>query len=196
MGRPKAWLRLGSETMLQRVVRRLEPVACPIVVVGAEGQELPELPSHVRIARDHTPAQGPLEGLKAGLEVLEGWAEWVYVTGTDAPFLKAGWVRRLADETEGHDLVLPVERECMHPLAALYRLAPTRQAVEELLSGGERRLVELAFRLRVRRVEVETMRGVDPELQTLRNLNTTEDYERAARELAMSAISFGPREGS
>lgn len=179
MGQSKAWLRLGPETMLQRVVRLLEPVSDRIVVVAAEAQELPELPSHVRIARDPVPAGGPLEALKAGLEALEDSADWVYLTGTDAPFFQPGWVRRLAEQAEGHDLVLPVEHDRMHPLAALYRARPTRLAVGAMLVEGERRLSGLEARLNTRKVEVETMRAVDPGLKTLRNLNTPEDYDRA-----------------
>ncbi len=72
MGRPKAWLRLGSETLLQRVVRRLEPVASPLVVVAAEGQDLPDLAGKARVVRDRVPGQGPLEALRTGLEALDG----------------------------------------------------------------------------------------------------------------------------
>ena len=45
MGLPKAWLPFGDETMLQRVVRIVATVANPVVVVAAENQELPELPT-------------------------------------------------------------------------------------------------------------------------------------------------------
>ena len=183
MGQPKAWLPLGPETMLQRVVRLLEPVSDQIVVVASEAQRLPELSSHVRVAHDLVPAGGPLEALRAGLEALEDFADWAYVTGTDAPFLKADWISRLAAQAEGHDLILPVDHDRMHPLAALYRVPPTRLAVEAMLAESDRRLMDLAARLRTRRVAVESMRAVDPDLETLRNLNTPEDYEQAVREL-------------
>lgn len=52
MGQPKAWLPIGGEVFLQRVVRVLSEVVSPIVVVAAAGQDLPELPAEIVIARD------------------------------------------------------------------------------------------------------------------------------------------------
>ncbi|MBI1832706.1 MAG: NTP transferase domain-containing protein, partial [Planctomycetes bacterium] len=40
MGRPKAWLPMGAELMLPRVVRLLRETVSPIVVVAAPGQDL------------------------------------------------------------------------------------------------------------------------------------------------------------
>ncbi|HEU5116185.1 MAG TPA: molybdenum cofactor guanylyltransferase [Isosphaeraceae bacterium] len=196
MGRPKAWLNLGSETLLQRAVRLLEPVSSPIVVVAAEGQDLPDLANKARVVRDRAPGLGPLEALRAGLEALEGLAEWAYVCGTDAPFLEPAWVRTLVRLKPGYDLVLPVEGDRMHPLAALYRLRPTRSAAETMLAEDDRRLSALADRLRTLRLDVESLRPVDPALATLRNLNHPSDYERAVRDLGSSVNSFGPHRGS
>ncbi|HUR55514.1 MAG TPA: NTP transferase domain-containing protein, partial [Gemmataceae bacterium] len=49
MGRAKAWLPFGGETMLQRVVRVVGEVVSPVVVVAAAGQDVPPLPVGVRI---------------------------------------------------------------------------------------------------------------------------------------------------
>src|SRR5262245_66661702 len=67
MGRPKDWLPFGTELLLQRVVRTVGEAVEPIVVVAANDQELPPLPSCVEIARDRNRDRGPLEGLAAGL---------------------------------------------------------------------------------------------------------------------------------
>ena len=52
MGRAKAWLPFGDETMLQRVVRLLTENVHPLVVVAAPGQELPTIPTEVTVVRD------------------------------------------------------------------------------------------------------------------------------------------------
>src|SRR6188472_4226302 len=67
MGTSKAWMPFGPETMLQRVVRLLGDVVDPIVVVAADGQDLPVLRPGVRIIRDEREGRGPLEALRAGL---------------------------------------------------------------------------------------------------------------------------------
>ena len=52
-------------------------------------------------------------------------------------------------------------------------------AVETLLADGQRRVASLADRLKTIRLGAETMNAVNPDLATLRNLNTPEDYRRA-----------------
>src|SRR6516164_4029139 len=74
MGRPKAWLPFGEETMLARVVRLLGEAVQPLVVVAAPGQEVAALPPKVAIVRDEEKGRGPLEGLAVGLEALQACA--------------------------------------------------------------------------------------------------------------------------
>jgi molybdopterin-guanine dinucleotide biosynthesis protein A len=62
MGRAKAWLELGRETFLQRVVRVLGEVVSPVVVVAAVGQELPPLPDDVEIVRDEFEGKARWQG--------------------------------------------------------------------------------------------------------------------------------------
>ena len=92
MGRPKAWLPFGEERLLQRVVRLVDTVARPIVVVAAAGQELPDLPAEVAIVRDPVGGRGPLAGMAAGLGALTDPVELVNATATDVPFLEPRWI--------------------------------------------------------------------------------------------------------
>jgi molybdopterin-guanine dinucleotide biosynthesis protein A len=54
--------------------------------------------------------------------------------------------------------------------------------VEDLLAHDRLRPVFLIEAVRTRRVTPAEMAAVDPDLRTLRNLTTREDYERAVRE--------------
>ena len=65
MGRPKAWLPFGPERLLQRVVRLVSTAADPVAVVAAPGQDLPELPRSVVVARDPVSGRGPLHHFHA-----------------------------------------------------------------------------------------------------------------------------------
>ena len=66
-------------------------------------------------------------------------------------------------------------------------LLPAPAPVESLLAQDRLRPVFLFDAVRTRRVSPDEMRVADPDLRTLRNLNTREDYEAALREL-----SWGP----
>ena len=182
MGQPKAWLPFGDERMLQRVVRLVREAVQDVVVVAAPGQELPELPAEVTIVRDVVSGRGPLQGLAAGLAALPSAVEFAYATGTDVPLLQPSWIETLARLIGDHDLAIPFVEGYHHPLAALYRRSTVLPAVEALLQAYRLRPVYLMEAVRTRIVEAEELRTADPELKTLRNLNTPEDYEGSLRD--------------
>jgi len=178
MGAAKAMLPFGPETMLQRVVRLLATVVSPIVVVGASDQELPELPPAVIVTRDEREGRGPLEGLRAGLKSLASLADVAYVTSCDVPLLVPAFVVRMIDLLGDHDIAVMEIDGFPHPLSAIYRRRVLPH-VESLLAADRLRPVFLFEAVRTRRVKPEEMTVVDPELKTLRNLNTPEDYRAA-----------------
>ena len=177
MGTSKALLPFGPETMLQRVIRLLSEVVSPIVVVAAIDQDLPQLPSGVIVTRDENEGRGPLEGLRAGLKALPTAVDAAYVTSCDVPLLETGFVRQMIDLASDYDIAVMEIDGFTHPLSAVYRRA-TLPSVEDLLANNRLRPVFLFDAAKTRRVKPEEMTS-DPDLRTLRNLNTREDYERA-----------------
>ena len=134
------------------------------------------------MARDPVPGRGPLQGLAAGLAVLPDDADLVYATATDVPFLKPAWIQCLLGLIGEHDLALPQCDGYHHPLAALYRRSTALPAIESLLRAGRLRPVFLMEVLRTRIVTADELQTVDPELATLRNLNTIEEYQKALKD--------------
>jgi molybdopterin-guanine dinucleotide biosynthesis protein A len=181
MGRPKAWLPFGGEPLLRRVVGRVAEGlgGGPIVVVAAPGQELPELPDGVIVARDPVRGRGPLQGLAAGLAALPDSVELAYASATDAPLLVPAWITYLAGRIGDADLAIPLAGGYHHPLAALYRRAAVLPAIEALLAADRLRPVFLMEAVSTRVIPEDGLRAVDPDLATLRNLNTMADYEQA-----------------
>jgi molybdopterin-guanine dinucleotide biosynthesis protein A len=178
MGTSKALLPFGPETMLQRVVRLLGGIVTPIVVVAAAAdQELPELPADTILTRDEREGRGPLEGLRAGLKALPEQVDAAYVTSCDVPLLVPGFVRLMLELAHGYDVAVMDIDGFPHPLSAVYRRA-TLPRIEDLLATDRLRPVFLFEAVNTRRVRPDEMTA-DPDLRTLRNLNTREDYERA-----------------
>ena len=186
MGRPKAWLPFGPETMLQRVVRLLSSVVNPIVVVAAPEQDVPPLPAGVEVVRDEEKGRGPLQGLAAGLMALRGRADAAYLSSCDVPFLRPAFVRRLVELLGDHAICVPRVGDYHHPLAAVYRLG-VADAVARLLAEDRLRPFFLFEAVPTRVVEAAELSDVDPTFQTLRNLNTPEEYEAALRMIDPSA---------
>jgi molybdopterin-guanine dinucleotide biosynthesis protein A len=182
MGRPKAWLPFGGEVMLSRVVRLLGEVVSPLVVVAAAEQDLPSLPADVNVVPDAERGRGPLQGLAAGLSALRGRADAAYASSCDVPFLRPAFVRRLIDLLGDHAICVPRVGGYHHPLAAVYRLN-VAEAVARLLAEDRLRPFFLFDAVPTRVVEPTELADVDPDFQTLRNLNTPEDYQAALDDL-------------
>jgi molybdopterin-guanine dinucleotide biosynthesis protein A len=87
----------------------------------------------------------------------------------------------MIDRLGEQEIVVPVEGQFPHPLAAVYRTSVLPH-IRELLNVDQLRPAFLFDRVRTCRVPVEELRVFDPELTTLRNLNRPEDYLAALRE--------------
>ncbi len=183
MGRPKAWLPVGNELMLPRVVRLLSEVVSPLVVVAAPNQDVPPLPEGIEIVRDPERGRGPLQGLAAGLEALRHLAQAAYLSSCDVPFLQPAFVRRMMELRGEHAICVPRVGGYFHPLAAVYQVEVANVAAK-LLEQGQLRPAFLFEQVPTRIVEPPELADIDPTFQTLRNLNTPEDYEAALRNLA------------
>jgi molybdopterin-guanine dinucleotide biosynthesis protein A len=186
MGTPKAWLDWHGSTLLRRtcgVVAR--GAAGPVVVVRAPGQELPELPDGVRVVDDAREGQGPLQGLLAGLEAVDG--ELAFAASTDMPFLHPRFVAAVCAAAGEADAAVPHADGFPQPLAAAYRtaLAPL---VSELIEAGRMNASSLLDRCDARRLDDL------PHPESVRNLNTRADYEAALAEPepAVHVRGFGP----
>ena len=178
MGTAKWALEFGGETMLARTLRLLGEVCSPLVLVAAANQELTGLGEQIIVVRDRREDQGPLEGLLAGLSALPRSVEAAYVTSCDAPFLAPGFVRRLFELLGDHAISVPTVDGFTHPLSAVYRTSLV-DVVETLLAQDRRRPRDLFDVVATRKVSESELVDVDPQLATLRNVNTPEEYRAA-----------------
>ncbi len=178
MGRPKLSLPFGTETMLARVVRILGEVVSPVVVIAGAGQELPDLPSGTLVAEDEIPDQGPLGGLAAGLALLRGRAEAVYLSSCDVPLLKPQFVNAMIDALGRHELAVPWDGQYFHPLAAAYRLT-VESCVNRMIAESRLSIHRLAQECDTRRVDMQELQAIDADLVSLRNVNSPHEYREA-----------------
>lgn len=177
MGRDKASLPFGPETLLTRVVRLLREVTPDVVAVAREGQILPDGLDAI-VARDPAEGLGPLAGITAGCQVVR--SRLVFVAACDLPLLKPALVRRLFELMGDHDACVPVIDGFAMATCAVYS-RDAGPAAAALLASGELRASALADRLRTRRVGREDLLQADPHLESFHDCNTPERYEAALR---------------
>jgi molybdopterin-guanine dinucleotide biosynthesis protein A len=183
MGTPKAALRFGDETLLQRVVRLVrEGVSGPTVVVAAPRQVLSPLPDDVSIAVDAREGNGPMQGLHAGLSALVGKCDAAFVAGCDHPLLRPEFVRRVCERIGAGDAAVPLLAGRLHPLTACYRVQPTLPHIASLLQANRLRMSDLFALVNTRLIDETSLREVDANLDSVRNANTPEEYQAVLRE--------------
>ena len=194
MGRAKAWLPFGDETMLQRTVRVLARCCTPLVVVAAPGQRLPPL-SVGHVVRDPVRHRGPLQGIAVGLSALVDEVPRAFVCATDLPLLRPALVAALSALAAEHEIVVPHSDGHHHALAALYNTSLGARA-RVLLNDGERRARALFEEADTRTVSANMLlknhelRAADANLDSLRNVNTMAEYVAALRLMGLPLPSF------
>jgi molybdenum cofactor guanylyltransferase len=185
MGTPKAALEWHGSTLLARTVHILQRVAPAVVVVRAPEQRLPDLPAGTRVLDDPEEGLGPMQGLAVGLAATEDDGERAFVCSTDLPFLHPAFVAHVLDRfTDDVDTVVPHAHGHRQPLAAGYRtaLAPT---VARLLAAGSRKPAMILDACRTLWIDEcslladPRLAAVDPDLDSVRNINRPDDYEVA-----------------
>ena len=180
MGQDKAQLRLGPETMFERIAAELSPVASSVTLVGSPqayvGHSLPTVP-------DVYEKWGALGGIHAALSAAK--TDWIIVIACDLPFVTRDLFERLksfAEESpfESIDSIVPLQPDDRpQPVCALYRRQTCLPEIERLVSAGEHTPRALLANVRTRYVQLPELGDLPGAENFFLNLNTPQDFERA-----------------
>jgi molybdopterin-guanine dinucleotide biosynthesis protein A len=165
MGRPKALLPVQGTTLVEWLVRRLEPSFRELLVAAGEATQLPPGLRRCFVA-DQRPGAGPLAGIEAGLAAAR--QPTLVALGCDMPHVTPALARRLAAAASGHDAAVP--RFGGRPEAACAAYRPgALDAISAALDDGRRKAADA-----LATIDVNWLDGLDPALFT--NLNTPDEY--------------------
>ncbi|HCI52506.1 MAG TPA: hypothetical protein DE312_04205 [Gallionella sp.] len=143
MGQDKARLRLGEQTLLQRVTAIVQPLFFKVIVSTRERRADCDLPQ----VFDAPMYAGPLAGLAAGLECIK--TPWMFAVACDMPFITPRLIENIASRRDNFDAVVPVFQGCPQPLAGFYATRIEYELRDVLQGGGKGSLRELLARLHV-----------------------------------------------
>lgn len=172
MGRDKALLELGGQSLLERTLDVLTTLCDELIVVADEARRYARL---ARVVPDVFTGSGTLGGVHAGLAAMKN--DWGIVVACDMPFLDVRVLGYMAGLAPGYDVVVPFVAGNYEPLHAVY----SKRCVEPiaaLLAQGPQRIICFYDQVRVRRVEEGEVRRFDPTLRTWINVNTPEEWRR------------------
>jgi molybdenum cofactor guanylyltransferase len=169
MGRDKATLLFGDETMLDRILRIVRAVADDVMVVGRRDQSASTI-------HDAVEDEGPLAGIAAGLAAST--TDLNYVVACDMPLIKPAVLERLAAMIENDDVCVAVVDGHASALCGVYRSRIAKDA-QALFESGERRVMRLLDQVTTKRVDAAVFRDIDPDLDTFISVDTPEKYADA-----------------
>ena len=199
LGIDKSRLDFKGRTFLEQVVAQVGQVCSRVVIVGDTDLSFHRLPDDVWLAHDQAINKGPLEGIRVGLERLAQVAgqgdaqsdqgdfsgcEFAFVTSCDVPLLKPDLIRFLFKQLGEHQSVVPVQGERIFGMTAIYR---TEHHVEiaNRIEANKLRVSDLAAAFDARCIKAESLREADPDLDSLTNINSVDDYRSLLKRLGL-----------
>ena len=179
-GVDKASLELDGRPLLDRVLDAVTPFAAEIFVVANDDRLVGDL--RFTVLHDPEPHAGVLPALLTALDAAT--SPLLLLLACDMPFVNRNVVGFLLDLAASHDAVMPYVQSFPQAMHAIYRVAPCREAVRNLLAdaSGGRRMISFLDDVNAIRVPEEEIRKIDPEIRSFFNVNTPYDLE-AARHL-------------
>jgi molybdopterin-guanine dinucleotide biosynthesis protein A len=173
----KTLVQVGGRPILERIVAALGPLADESLALVHD----PDLPTTrgLILVVDSRPYAGPLPALLHGLRAAQG--DVCMLVAGDMPFVSAAafeYLLRLREDLNA-SVVVPFVDGHIESMHAVFTRRPLLEALERAEQSGEQRLFKVFQNLDARLVEADELRGLDPELHTLFNVNSPEDLARA-----------------
>jgi molybdopterin-guanine dinucleotide biosynthesis protein A len=182
MGRDKAFLELDGRPMIEIVLDRIRGVAAETVVVTNTPQHYAHLAA--RLVGDVHSGVGVLGGIHGGLTAAK--YDHALIVGCDMPFLNPLLLEYLISLAPRYDVVVPCIDDLLEPLHAIYSRS-CLPLIETQIRAGRWQAFSFYPRAHVRYVERDEIAHFDPELLSLQNANTPEDWQKVEREFAIGS---------
>lgn len=176
LGINKSELQLHGRTFLAILAEAVSQYADPVVLVGRVETERHHFSAPVQIRADELPDRGPLEGIRVGLAALSAVCEAAFVTSCDVPLLRPEIIPWLAAQRQGREAAIPVQDQRVYGLTAVYR-TDLHPRLAQRIAAGQLRVSDLATALDCQRIPVAGLRQLDPNLDSLMNINSADDYQ-------------------
>jgi len=177
MGRDKAALPFGEETMLSHLVHTYQPFF-DLTAVSLNTPGRFDTAGAMEVV-DRRPGEGPMAGLEAAF--LDTAADVIFLTSTDLPFGDPALARYLVDNVGEHDFCLVRSEKGPEPLFAVYS-SRCLSAIQASLEEGRRSMYGVIGQMDTLELAAEDLKQFDV-ARILSNVNDPEEYAKALERL-------------
>lgn len=182
MGRDKKYLTLKEDTFLQMVLEAAEKISNNIMISLGETTQVAQLKKTVEhpVYLDREKEKGPLFGLLSTVPHLAN--EIFAIMPVDSPLVNPAVYIMMTKYLGGYNGVVPKDTAGMEPLQGIYRKKEFIDSARINIPEGRTSVRETVLKIpKIRYIDKEEFRSVDPELLTFKNVNIPEDYRDLLR---------------
>ena len=176
MGRDKALLPFLGQTLIERIIARINPIADEILITTNQPEHYQFL--GIPLFTDREPGRGALGGLYTALDAASH--PLVGVIACDMPFvnplLLQAQKNMLVDSA--YDAVIPRTDHGLEPFHAVYRKASCLEYSRQALQEGKWRVDAWFERASVRILLPEEIQLYDPQNLAFMNVNTPDELQQ------------------
>ena len=169
-GRNKALEEINGIRLIEKVIDLIRSVFHRLIIITNTPHEYDYL--QLSMYEDLIKGLGPLGGIYTGLQAIVDEAG--FFVACDMPFLNIDLIRHQVRVWDDFDAVVPRidwKIETLHTLYVKQCLFP----IKELIDMGECQILQLMYKIRVRYVDEDEVRGFDPQLRSFFNINRPQD---------------------
>ncbi len=172
MGTNKAFLELKGKTFIELQIELLREMFDEIFISANTSSEYEFL--NLPIFKDIYPSKGPLGGIYTSL--INSSSLHTFMLACDMPFVGTELIKHLKDLTKEYDVVIPKSEKGLEPLHAFYSkncIDPIKRALDE----NNLRIISFFPHVNVKIVELDSLTASDSFKNSIKNLNTRDDYK-------------------
>lgn len=183
IGKDKAFIKVGGQSLIARVLDILVPLFSHIFINSNTSGVYQTL--GFPVIADIEGNKGALGGIYTGL--VHAQTEYVFCVACDMPSLNRDVIRYMTENVDSFDALVPKTPDGFHPLHAIYSKRCIT-GIEELLQQNTLKISELFPKIRLRYMTEEQISRFDPNFETFLNINTWQDVERARQKYKQSPV--------
>jgi molybdopterin-guanine dinucleotide biosynthesis protein A len=170
MGKDKALIKYGDETFMSDSIKKLNKLFAEVIVV-VDNVEKYHI-ENVKFIKDIYPGKGPMGGIHAALKAAKN--DWVFAIPCDMPLWKPFLVEEMLRHCLDYDIVVPIIKDNLEPLFALYKKTCIPE-IEECLNNDTIKVMELYPLVKTNYLNLGKIYAMDECSKSFLNINTPED---------------------
>jgi molybdopterin-guanine dinucleotide biosynthesis protein A len=173
MGQDKAWLEVGNQLAIERVLAKVQGLSDDIYISTNSPEQYKKF--GMRLVEDIYPNKAALGGIYSAIHAAR--YQHTLIVACDMPFLKIELLRYLVSLAPTADVIAPLieppQPETMHTIYSKKCLP----AIESRLLRNKLRIIGFFSDVSVRYVDRDEIAKFDPNLYSFINMNTPQDWE-------------------